>query len=64
MFQSNLFYFFLYFLENNSKAQLIENLVGNWASDQSGTYSPFGTSLGGLRQDVIDNISIGRGNRK
>ncbi|KAK6639803.1 hypothetical protein RUM43_008078 [Polyplax serrata] len=50
--------------DTNSKAQLIENLVGNWASDQSGTYSPFGTPLGGLRSDIIDNISMGRGNRK
>ncbi|KAJ8882270.1 hypothetical protein PR048_018758 [Dryococelus australis] len=27
---------------NHSRAQLIENLVGNWVPNQSGTYSPFG----------------------
>ncbi|KAL0276854.1 UNVERIFIED_CONTAM: hypothetical protein PYX00_004331 [Menopon gallinae] len=43
--------------ETNCKAQLIENLVGNWASDQSGTYSPFGSSLGGIR--TLDSESIG-----
>jgi hypothetical protein len=26
----------------NNQAQLIENLVGNWVPNQSGTYSPFG----------------------
>lgn len=47
------------------KAQLIENLVGNWASDQTGTYSPFGSSLGGVRaSDIAENVGIGRGSRK
>lgn len=47
------------------KAQLIENLVGNWAPDQTGTYSPFGPSLGGVRAtDVADEVGIGRGSRK
>jgi hypothetical protein len=33
----------------NNRAQLIENLVGNWVPNQSGTYSPFGCVDNGVR---------------
>lgn len=32
-----------------NQAQLIENLVGNWVPNQSGTYSPFGCMDNGVR---------------
>ncbi|KDR16318.1 DnaJ-like protein subfamily C member 14, partial [Zootermopsis nevadensis] len=33
----------------SNRAQLIENLVGNWVPNQSGTYSPFGCMDSGVR---------------
>jgi len=33
----------------SNRAQLIENLVGNWVPNQSGTYSPFGCMNNGIR---------------
>jgi hypothetical protein len=33
----------------SNRAQLIENLVGNWVPNQSGTYSPFGCVDSGVR---------------
>ena len=33
----------------SNQAQLIENLVGNWVPNQSGTYSPFGCTDTGVR---------------
>ncbi|KAJ4439654.1 hypothetical protein ANN_07782 [Periplaneta americana] len=39
----------------NNRAQLIENLVGNWVPNQSGTYSPFGCMDSGVRQIPATN---------
>lgn len=36
-------------LRSNNQAQLIENLVGNWVPNQSGTYSPFGCADNGTK---------------
>ncbi|XP_063226646.1 uncharacterized protein LOC134533199 isoform X2 [Bacillus rossius redtenbacheri] len=40
---------------SHSRAQLIENLVGNWVPNQSGTYSPFGCMDNMMRQAPSTN---------
>lgn len=42
-------------VQANNRGQLIENLVGNWVPNQSGTYSPFGCSDAGLRPTPSTN---------
>ncbi|GLH01499.1 DnaJ-like protein subfamily C member 14 [Gryllus bimaculatus] len=43
------------FVPYHQPAQLIENLVGNWVPNQSGTYSPFGCADNGTKPTPATN---------